>query len=224
MKLSFKVLVIALLLLFVATGLFAQAPMMRALRSAVVPGWGELSMGNKSGYVFLAAEVALWSSMFYFRNESDLLIRKSHQHAFNNANLRSSANIDDHIWFLMSRHNSSGFDVGGYNYSILMQAMEDFPYNPDQRDEFIRENMLDDNVIYWNWETRENRRLYQHMIRDSGHFDDYAKAVSGVIIANHVISFLNTLRVANRANTRDINFFTAVDRDMTRWVCVRVGF
>ena len=216
--------IIILILFFTSTGLFAEQPFLRALRSAAVPGWGEPSMGNKTGYVFLATEVALWSSMFYFRSESDLMIRKSHQHAFNNANLRSSGNIDDHTWFLMSRFNSSGFDVGGYNHSILIQAMDLYPHNADRRDEYIRAHMLDDNEIYWNWETRENRRVYQHMIRDSGHFDDYAKVVGGVIILNHVVSFLNTLRVANRANRREIDFFTAVDGDRTRWVCLRVGF
>jgi hypothetical protein len=105
-----------------------------------------------------------------------------------------------------------------------MRAMELYPYNAEIRDEYIRANMLDDGVIYWNWETRENRRVYQHMIRDSGHFDDYAKAVGGVIIVNHVVSFLNALRVANKANRREIDFFTAVDKDRTRWVCLRVGF
>jgi len=222
-KMTFKKTIFTVLLLISIACLFAQPPIVRALRSAVIPGWGELSMGNNSGYVFLAAEATLWASLLYFQNESDLLIRKSHQFAFNNANLGSKDSIDDRIWFLMSRHNSSGFDVGGYNHTVLMQAMEMFPYNADRRDEYIRENILPEGV-HWNWETRENRRVYQHLIRDSGHFDDYAKLVGGVIIVNHVISFMNALRVANRSNKREIDFFTAVDRDNTRWVCMRVGF
>jgi hypothetical protein len=218
-----KKIVFVLFLIIIVSNLFSQQPISRALRSAVIPGWGELSMGNKSGYVFLVAEAALWSSMFYFQNESDLLIRKSHQFALNNADLNSFENIDARVWFLMSRYNSSGFDVGGYNHSILMEAMELFPYNADRRDEFIRENMLDEG-IHWNWESRETRRQYQHMIRDSGHFDDYAKVVVGVIMANHMISFLNSFRIANRAKNRDINFFTATDNAKTTWVNVSVGF
>jgi len=123
----------------------------------------------------------------------------------------------------MSRYNSSGFDVGGYNESVVIAAIERYRDNPAEMTRYINENKLPDD-IYWDWETRDNRRQYQHMRRDSGHFDDYAKAVGGIIIVNHIISFLNTIRIANSQNPANVQFYADVDRDMTRWMNFRVGF
>jgi hypothetical protein len=223
MNLSFRVLLFSFFM-FTLGNMFGQSPMLTAMKSALVPGWGELSLGNNSGYVFLASEMAFWGARLYFNNESELKIRQSRQFAYNNANMKS-LNVDAEIWHLMSRFNSSGFESGGYNESIIIKAMAEYP-NPDQLEErtaFILENILDEN-IGWDWGTRENRREYQHLIRDSGHFEDYALATGGVIILNHVLSFLNTLRIANNKSASNLQVYTDVDGDMTRWVNVNFRF
>ena len=77
-----KAIIIVSLLLSV-TFLFGKEISVRKslFKSLILPGWGELSAGNKSGYGFIATEVALWSIKFYFANEQDLVRTQSEEHA-----------------------------------------------------------------------------------------------------------------------------------------------
>jgi len=224
MKLGFKALFLTTFLFVFAGNALAQPPILRALRSAIIPGWGELSMGHNSGYIFLASEVALWSSRVYMQQESDLMMRRSRQFAYNQANLRSHDDIDERVWTLMQRFDSSGFEVGGYMASVVAEAMERHPNNPQEQTRFILERQLDEGV-HWDWGSRETRSEFRRMIRDSGHFDDYTLAVGGVIIVNHIISFFNAMRIANAQNaSNNVQIYTNVDRDMTRWVNLNLRF
>jgi len=226
MKLDFRVLFLVVILFVCAANAFAQPPIAKALRSAIIPGWGELSMGDNSGYIFLASGVALWGSRLYFQQESDLMMRQSRQFAFNRANLKCYDSVNDQVWLLMQRFDRSGFEVGGYMESVVAEAMERFPHNPQRQTEFIRERQeqLGEDA-YWDWGSRGTRGEFRRMIRDSAHFDDYALAVGGVIIVNHIVSFLNAIRIANSQNANNnIHIYTNVDRDMTRWVNWNVRF
>jgi hypothetical protein len=198
-------------------------PIATALKSAILPGWGELSLGNNIGYVFLSTEVALWSSMFYFEAQSDLKIKQSKQFALNRGNILSH-DYDDEIWFFMERFDRSGFEVGGYNASVVATAMERFPGQPDLQSLYIQENILD-NSIFWDWETRENRAKYRIMRKESANFLDYSKAVSGTIILNHVISFFHTMRLAQKSEkSQNIHIYTMFDKNMTPYLYGRIEF
>ena len=98
MNLNFKILLIVLLLS--PALLCATPPIVDGLKSAVLPGLGEVSNGKNSGYIFMTLEATLWASMFYFNNEANLKIRQSEQFAINNANLLNYK-INDNIWTLM---------------------------------------------------------------------------------------------------------------------------
>ena len=214
-----KMVLLAMFLFGMAANATAQPPIVNALKSAVVPGWGELSLGHKSGYIFLATEATLWSTRFYFMGESDLRLRQAEQFAFNHANL-TSYTLNDDIRFLMERFNSSGYGPGGYNDSVIRTAMETYPHDPQKQTEYINQHLLDESIS-WDWVTGENRRQYRIMRKNSAHFDDYAKVMGGTIILNHVISFLNTLRVSNSKANSNVNFYSAFDRDMTPFLgCV----
>ena len=220
MKLNFKQVLVIIILLLSYHRLSAQPKVLTALKSAVVPGWGELSKGNSSGFIFLSSEIALWSTFFYFNHESDLKIKQSEQFAFNKANL-NNFNIDNQYWLLMEKYNSSGFESGGYNESVVKKALELYPANPQMQTEYILNNKLDDSV-QWDWKSRDIRKKYQIMRKDSAHYDDYAKAVTGAIIVNHMISFFNAMRVANREPK--IYFSTSFDKDFTPYLNCRVSF
>ena len=221
MNINFRFIITIFLVLFIS---FLKAnepkpPILNAFKSAILPGWGELSMGNKSGYVFLAIEATLWSTKFYFDDQSDLRLRQADQFAFNNANLKSY-DLDENLRFLLGRFNTSGFGPGGYNEFVITTAKELYPNQPDKQTDYINEHLLDES-IYWNWESTSNRGLYATMRRESLHFEDYAKAVTGTIIVNHIVSFLNSIRIGNNQANNNLNFYAGFNPQMKPYMgCV----
>lgn len=51
------------------------------LKSALVPGWGQLSIGNNYGYAMLASEALFWSGYIYNNNEQKLKNKSSYDYA-----------------------------------------------------------------------------------------------------------------------------------------------
>jgi len=212
---------IFVLILFIYT-LNAASVMVTALKSAVVPGWGELSVGNKTGYIFIATEVLFWSGQFYLNDQSALILKQSKQYAYNHANM-SSYHFSDDVWLLMEKYDSSGFSPNGYNDYIRRNAYEQYQ-DEVLRDAYLRENLLPDDVS-WNWESDEQRGNYRKYRNDSLRFKDYAKAASGTIIANHILSFLNAIRVARKANKENnMTFYTDFDTQMTPYLHIDYKF
>jgi hypothetical protein len=189
-------------------------------RSALIPGWGELAQGNNSGYLFLSAEVALWASRFYFDSQSDLKIRQSKQFAINNGNLKNF-NISEDIWVLMERFDRSGFEVGGYHASVLNNAIALYPNCSVAQTEYILMRMLDSDVA-WDWGDRDTRRQYQIMRKDSKHYTDFVLAVSGVILANHITSFFNAMRISNR--DRRVRMYANFDNELNPNAGINISF
>ncbi len=220
MNTNFKKHILLFLLLLYIISLSAQPKFITALKSAVIPGWGELSKGNNSGYIFLASEVALWSGKIYLNKESDLKIKQAHQFAINQGNVLNP-NYPNEIRLLMEKYDRSGFEAGGYNESVVRQAIEKFPYNPELQTEYIKNNQLPAEY-YWDWQSRDTRKTYQIMRKDSAHFDDYAKAVTGVIIVNHIASFFNALRVANKESK--INISSSFDKNLNPYIFCNIKF
>ena len=197
MSTNSKLIVLLLVLLMISASLYPKeiSPRSAFLRSALIPGWGELSQGNNSGYFMLTAEILLWSSIFYFNEEEDLLLKESFNYAVKYAHIDPDSDIDDDYLYHLTRYNSSGFDAGGYNSYIIEQAesIED----PEERQEFIANNIYPDE-LFWEWDSKENRRQYGIKRKNSTHFTDYAKAVTGVIIANHIFSAVNSIRISKK--------------------------
>ncbi len=204
MKLNSKAIFLLFIIIFAAVASLPCkeiSPRTAFLRSALIPGWGEISQGSSSGYFLLAAEAFLWSSIFYFNEEEDLLLRESFNYAVKYAHIDPDAGFDDQYFYNLTRYNSSGYESGGYNAYIVEQAegIDD----PVERQEFIENNIYSDD-LFWEWDSKENRRQYGIKRKDSTHYTDYAKAVTGVIIANHFISAINSVRI-NKKNRVDVN-------------------
>ncbi len=165
------------------------------MKSAIIPGWGELSMGNSSGYIFLLSEILLWSGRYYFLEEVKLREEESYVYALQYAGLQSG-DYDAEFLHLLTKYNSSGFEAGGYNEMILQRARSLYPDDPAAQNQYIHDNAILDESLFWSWETREDRRLYSIMRKNADHNRDYAKAVVGVIVANHIVSVINSARIA----------------------------
>jgi hypothetical protein len=182
------------------------------LKSALIPGWGELSMSNKSGYAFLAMELLLWSSHFFFLSEVKLREEEAYIYALQNAGI-NPGNRDEEYLVLLGKYNSSGFEPGGYNEMVYRRAKSLFS-DPYEQDQYIAENAISEESLFWNWESREHRRDYSIMRKNADHNRDYAKAVVGAIVANHLISMINSVRIGvTRRRAERVNFGVKFDRE-----------
>ena len=192
-------LVLILLFLFIASSMIAEDINTRKhmLRSAIIPGWGELTAGNKTGLVFLASEVILLSTRFYFLEEADLKGKASYNYAVKYAHIDPNIDLTDEYYYHMSRYMSSGFDAGGYNAYIVEIAKTKFPDDPQAQTDYIEENKYSEDD-YWGWDDKEKRNDYSILRKRITQYGDYAKAITGAVIANHIISALNAFRVSSR--------------------------
>jgi len=203
MNLNSKILLITIIIfLFVSLQSEEIKPRTAFLKSALIPGWGELTMGHSSGYFLLTTEIILWSSIFFFNEERDLLLKESFNYAVKYAHIDPDADFDEDYFYNLTKYNSSGFDAWGYN-AYIIELAENIP-DPEERQEFIQNNIYPDN-LFWEWDSKEHRRQYGIKRKDSTHYEDYAKAATGVIIANHILSAINSLRIGNKQNRLDIN-------------------
>lgn len=191
------------------------------LRSALVPGWGELTAGNKTGLVFLASEVLLLSSRFYFLEEADLKEKASFNYAVKYAHIDPNIDITDEYYYHMSRYMSSGFDIGGYNAYIVEIAKTRFPDDPQAQTQYIEDNSYSDDD-YWGWDDEDRKKDYSTLRKKITHYGDYTKVITGAVIANHIISALNAFRVSSRL--KNLNAQIQFDNNMNPIFTLQYNF
>lgn len=188
-----------ILLLSISAVVIAQDINIRKhmLRSALIPGWGEISAGNKSGYAFLASEVILLSSRFYFVIEADLKAKASYNFAVKYAHIDPELDLSDDQYYHMTRYTSSDFNTGGYNANIVEIAKSLYPDDLQAQTQYIEENSYSDDE-YWDWDDEFKQKEYSILRKRITQYGDYVKAITGVIIANHIFSAINAFRVGSR--------------------------
>ncbi|MDA3814205.1 MAG: hypothetical protein PF570_08135 [Candidatus Cloacimonetes bacterium] len=215
--------ILILLILFIASLMIAEEINTKKymLRSALIPGWGELTAGNKTGLVFLASEVLLLSSRFYFLEEADLKDKASFNYAVKYAHINPNIDITDEYYYHMSRYMSSGFDIGGYNAYIVEIAKIRFPDDPQAQTQYIEENSYSDDN-YWGWDDEDRKKDYSILRKRITQYGDYAKAITGAVIANHIISALNAFRVSSRL--KNLNAQIQLDSNMNPIFTLQYNF
>jgi hypothetical protein len=197
MKFPFKLLLLSVFILCSA-GLFGrQNPRLSFLKSAILPGWGELSNNHKSGYAFIASEVMFWFSKYYLINESKQYEQASVLHAVKFAHINPEMNFDDVYYDNLRRYLSYGYDSGGYNANVVMQAKKLYPVNLQEQQNYIMENIYNDS-FYWHWDSKDKQREYKIMRKRISEYSDYSKAVTGFIILNHLVSAFNSARISSK--------------------------
>ncbi|MCK4956539.1 MAG: hypothetical protein KAS49_02805 [Candidatus Cloacimonetes bacterium] len=171
----------------------SEVPISSFFKSAIVPGWGELSANNYSGFVFITAETILWLSKYYVNNERTLSERKAHNYAVQFAHIDPSLDFDEDFYDHMKAFASSGYETGGYNSFIAEQAIARFPNKKEAQTLYIAANSYSEEYS-WNWDSYDDRAYYSGRRTDILDFSDVSKAITGVIILNHLISGINSLR------------------------------
>ena len=203
MNINFKLVLLILMLMLIFTA-NAQNTKLALLKSAILPGWGELSNNHKSGYIFLSTEVAFWLSRYYFLNESDLYEQSSYEYAIKHAHIESSLDFDDVFYDNLKRYLSSGYDAGGYNANIVFEAKNTYPHDVQAQQDYILENSYDESH-YWYWDSKDHRDDYKILRKRITEYKDYAKAMTGFIIVNHIVSAFNSTRISSKLKHINVN-------------------
>ncbi len=198
-----RIIILTILLICVIT-LSAQSRKSLLLRSLLIPGWGQVHSGNSYGYMMMATEVGIISSLFYFDNEHDLKRKEAYEYAMKYASVYPGSYSDEYFSHL-SRYNSSGFEAGGYNSIILEQAMAIYPDRPDMQQQYLNANIYTDEMA-WNWDSDSKRRDYGNIRGDMNSYKDYARIMSGVLILNHLISVVDILRMDSETKRSNVHF------------------
>jgi hypothetical protein len=179
------------------------------LKSAIVPGWGQLSINNQRGYVFMANEIILFSGLYYFNEESDLKLHKAYDMALHYAHIQPGSYSDTYL-INLGKYASNGFDALGYNANILIQAQDLYPDNLQAQQDYINHNMIPDSQG-WNWDSNETRQQYRKARKESLDLQDYAKVVTGMVIANHLINIIDIARTTAHRNNFKVGFGMSPD-------------
>lgn len=168
------------------------------LKSALIPGWGQLSLGSNYGYAMLTSETLFWSTYLYNKNEQTLKTNNSYDYALRFAHI-NPGKYSSEYYRDMTKFNSSGFDAGGFNAFVRQTAIELYQYDPVAQQAYIDENKYSDE-LNWAWDSTQHRAKYSGMRKDILELKDQAQIFTGLIIANHVISGIDMLRQRKKWN------------------------
>ncbi len=174
------------------------------LKALVLPGWPQAASGKGYGYVMLGAEAGIIGSIYFLKTESKALKQDSYEYAIKFAHL-NPGDYGSGFYNNLARYESSGYDAGGYNAWVLKNAMEMFPYDPAQQQDYIDANSYgDDN--FWAWDSPDNRSQYNKLRNRSQDYKDYALVAGGVLILNHLVSTVDMLRTNAEKRRSQISF------------------
>ncbi|MDP8209364.1 MAG: hypothetical protein RAO94_10540 [Candidatus Stygibacter australis] len=198
MNINFKI-IIVVILIFISVSIQADGtinPGVNFLKSAVVPGWGQLSLDKNYGYGFLLAEASFWTMRFYYLQETDNNAQASYNYARQFADVDPQGHFPNQFYEDMRNYSSSGYNTGGYNAHIVADAVDQYPDDPLAQQAYIEANVYDE-AHYWNWSSDYNQSEYSDYRRNIDLYKDYLKLVGGVIAANHIIGAIDALRLSN---------------------------
>ena len=172
------------ILIFYITTVFGNPSIHPMAKSLLLPGWGELGLGNKkSSRFFIQAEAILITGCLTAYKLGE--VKEKEYIAYANEYAGAKKNTDHRYWV----------DIGNYNS------------NNDFDEEHLR--MRDGKEgqwasLPWSWkEGNVNRRTFEKMRINSDKFYFTGRFIVGGIILNHIISGINSLylfRISNKSN------------------------
>ena len=164
-----------IILLYISLS-FGASPIHPAVKSFLIPGWGDIELeNNKSSKFFIQSEIFLFTgciSAFYISN---LIEKKYITFASEHAGVIS---ISDHRYWV---------DIGNYNTNIDFDS-EHLRMRDEKKGQWSEHP--------WDWNKNDtNRKKFENMRIDSDKYFLAGKFLIGGIIMNHIISSINTLYI-----------------------------
>ncbi|MFA6618606.1 MAG: hypothetical protein WCT23_06030 [Candidatus Neomarinimicrobiota bacterium] len=163
-----------LLALTLAFGLYAQESKdLSILKSIVLPGWGEISKGSNSGYIFLGTEAALWMSFGALRYSYSIQTKDAISYSQLHAGLKNYPDKAE-FWTDLGNHISYEHHKASMLESRKPEKIWDIDYN-------------------WEWDSRESLLEYDRLHR---------KKELSYITSNFMFTGMIVNRIASVINVR----------------------
>jgi hypothetical protein len=153
------------------------------LFSLIIPGAGEY-YAEQPGYaqVFFGLEVLGWASIFLNNKLFSSLENDYQNFAVLHAGVQRG-NKADKYWG----------DIGKFDdiYSYNIQRY---------RDRALNEAYNENNIYHWDWDSRENRLIYDNKRLDAAVVRDREIFFVTAVFINHLVSAINAVRLVRRYN------------------------
>lgn len=173
------------------------SPVMAALRSLAVPGWGQLATGHKTqAAAFLALEASSWGAFITFQRQGKLR-RDSY---FETARLYAGIDLegqDERIHRLVGLYQSN--DV--FNQYVVRREAAFFIDDPAEQEAYIAAQSLG-GAESWEWMEFEDFLRYREQRRSSEAAFHNSEFVVGFAIANRLVSAVMAARQASANRKR----------------------
>jgi hypothetical protein len=151
------------------TGVLRRDRQLPFFKSLLIPGWGQLSKGQRTkAYAFFTAEALLISSIFAFKVYQGWL-------------------EDDYREFA-SQHAGIEGDRSHQYYVDIGNWMTTDEFNQQRLRDRAFDRLYNDPADQWQWDSDENRRHFKSTRLGADHAEQRAMLVLGGLILNHLLS------------------------------------
>jgi hypothetical protein len=173
------------------------SPVSAALRSLVVPGWGQLATGHKTqAATFFTLEAASWASYITFQRQGKLR-RDAY---FETAQIYAGIALegqDEDIRRLVGQYQSN--DV--YNQYVVRREAAFFIDDPAEQQAYIAEHSLG-GAETWAWTDFDDFLRYREQRRSSEAAYHNSEFVLGFALANRLVSAAMAAKQASSARKK----------------------
>lgn len=153
------------------------------LYSLLLPGMGELYADEYgTGKYFTIADGILWGTLIGMSAYSNWQEDNYKSYAASTADIVNDSNKDEDFYA----------NIGDYT-SV-------YTYNDQKALERNFDEMYDEQVYFWKWNTTEERRTYRDMWNSSETANNNIRFVVGGLILNRVVSAINAARLVSSYN------------------------
>lgn len=151
--------------------------------SLLLPGMGELyANAYDVGKYFTIADGLLWGTFIGMNAYSGWQEDNYKSYAASTAGVINDANKDEDF------------------YAIIGDYTSVYTYNDQKALERNFNEMYDEQVYFWKWNTTDERRTYRDMWNSSEQADNGIRFVVGGLILNRIISAINAARLVSSYN------------------------
>ena len=175
-----------------------------ALYSAMIPGLGELYIGNSTrAGIFLGAELLIVLSYLRIHQETEWKTNSYMQYASRYAGVEIPA--EDSYYRLISNYVSS--DV--YNAEVERYYRNRcivYEYRPELYDLYTSRFMIT-GADAWTWESTDNWLRYREIRRDKQRLEILGNFAIGAAVLNRLVSVIDTALLAKKGNSA-VNSFS----------------
>jgi len=162
------------------------------IMSLVLPGSGELYMGKRGqGTLFLSSEILIWTGLLANNMYAEHLKDEYYTYATQHATVQEQG-----------KGRQYWIDIGKYN------SIYDFN-EQRRRDRFFEELYEENQINFWLWDEEENRLRYDGKRIRAEEIANQDVYFYASILLNHLISGINSMRLARKHNRKlieDVNW------------------